>query len=185
MVCCSQNIPSFFLQKQKKKKQMVISRFPIKVVTQLPALLLPRWLKIASHVLLIIEQPTFFAIAIPFEVCTYRVRETEFVLPPLFFPLLLLIRGNSVISHFFRRSSFLCEQIFRRVPLMVMFRFEQRFLRLRTRFARIYNSVFMLAEQPHIFSSFSSRITKVAESRNRLIIEDSHLSLVSCESNSG
>lgn len=112
MVRCSQNIPSFFLQKQKEK-QTVTSRFRIKVVTQLPALLVSRGLRIASHVLLIIEQPTFFAIAIPSEVRTYRVRETEFVPPPLF-PFLLLIPGNSVISHFFRRSSFLCEQIFRR-----------------------------------------------------------------------
>lgn len=35
----------------------------------------------------------------------------------------------------------------------------------------------MLAEQRDNFSSFSYRITKVAESRNRLIIEDSHLIL--------
>lgn len=85
---------------------MVISRFRINVVTQLLVLLVSRGLKIASHVLLIIEQPIFFAIAIPSEVCTHRERETEFVLPSLFFSFLLPIRGNSVIFHFFRRSSF-------------------------------------------------------------------------------
>lgn len=137
MVCCSQNIPSFFLQKQKEK-QMVISPFRIKVVTRLLVLLVSRGLKIASHVLLIIEQPTTthpsLQSAIPSEVCTHRVRETKFVLPSLF-PFLLPIRGNSVIFHFFRRSSFLCEQIFRRaasygnLPVRT-----KRFLRLRTRF---------------------------------------------------
>lgn len=66
-----------------------------------------------------------------------------------------------------------------RCLLMVIFRFEQRFLTLENEIhSNLELCVFMLAEQRDIFSTFSYRITKVAESRNRLIIEDSrHLSL--------